>query len=145
MPVVALIAALKQAVADSGLFNEAHLAQWLGGQRTKDDLAREPQNRIVAEATRRAALGVDSTAAGERSSRSVVDSEFADVGELPNANATALTQPGTDASVHAATIPLIRQQLDLLATGQFRWSGQAWSGARLDWTIEEGNHQRERG
>jgi hypothetical protein len=31
----------------------------------------------------------------------------------------------------------VRQQLDLLATGQFRWTGEAWPGARLDWTIEQ--------
>jgi hypothetical protein len=41
------------------------------------------------------------------------------------------------AAVHAATVPLVRQQLDLLATGQFRWSGEAWPGARFDWTIEQ--------
>jgi hypothetical protein len=41
------------------------------------------------------------------------------------------------AAVHPATVPLVRQQLDLLATGQFRWSGEAWPGARLDWTIEQ--------
>jgi hypothetical protein len=31
----------------------------------------------------------------------------------------------------------VRQQLDLLATGQFRWTGEAWPGAKLDWTIEQ--------
>lgn len=41
------------------------------------------------------------------------------------------------ASIHPATIPLVRQQLDLLATDQFRWSGEVWPGAKLDWTIEE--------
>ncbi|ANB74300.1 flagellar hook-length control protein FliK [Paraburkholderia phytofirmans OLGA172] len=41
------------------------------------------------------------------------------------------------AAVHPATVPLVRQQLDLLATGQFRWTGEAWPGARLDWTIEQ--------
>jgi hypothetical protein len=41
------------------------------------------------------------------------------------------------AALHPATIPLVRQQLDLLATGQFRWTGEAWPGARLDWTIEQ--------
>lgn len=45
------------------------------------------------------------------------------------------------ASIHPATIPLVRQQLDLLATDQFRWSGEVWPGAKLDWTIEE---ERER-
>jgi len=39
-------------------------------------------------------------------------------------------------SLHPATMPLVRQQLDLLATDQFRWIGEAWPGARLDWTIE---------
>ncbi|MFM0032296.1 flagellar hook-length control protein FliK [Paraburkholderia madseniana] len=41
------------------------------------------------------------------------------------------------AAVHPATVPLVRQQLDLLATGQFRWTGEAWPGAKLDWTIEQ--------
>ncbi|MFM0209071.1 flagellar hook-length control protein FliK [Paraburkholderia sediminicola] len=41
------------------------------------------------------------------------------------------------AAVHPATVPLVRQQLDLLATGQLRWTGEAWPGAKLDWTIEQ--------
>ncbi|GAB2870356.1 flagellar hook-length control protein FliK [Paraburkholderia jirisanensis] len=49
------------------------------------------------------------------------------------------------ASVHPATVTLVRQQLDLLATGQFRWSGEAWPGARLDWTVEEGVDRWSRG
>ncbi|MEN8518112.1 flagellar hook-length control protein FliK, partial [Burkholderia sp. RS02] len=40
------------------------------------------------------------------------------------------------APVHPAAVPLVRQQLDALATDQFRWTGEAWPGARLDWTIE---------
>ncbi|WP_175115258.1 flagellar hook-length control protein FliK, partial [Paraburkholderia solisilvae] len=49
------------------------------------------------------------------------------------------------ASVHPATVTLVRQQLDLLATGEFRWSGEAWPGARLDWTIEERGDRWSRG
>ncbi|MEM5384744.1 flagellar hook-length control protein FliK [Paraburkholderia phymatum] len=49
------------------------------------------------------------------------------------------------ASLHPATIPLVRQQLDLLATGQFRWTGEAWPGARLDWTIEQEGDEWPRG
>ncbi|SAL58817.1 flagellar hook-length control protein FliK [Caballeronia terrestris] len=45
------------------------------------------------------------------------------------------TQAALLAGVHPSTIPLVRQQLDLLATGQFRWSGEAWPGARLEWEI----------
>ncbi|MFC0402629.1 flagellar hook-length control protein FliK [Paraburkholderia rhizosphaerae] len=49
------------------------------------------------------------------------------------------------ASVHQATVTLVRQQLDLLATGEFRWSGEAWPGARLDWSIEEAVDRWSRG
>ncbi|MPW18556.1 flagellar hook-length control protein FliK [Paraburkholderia sp. CNPSo 3157] len=49
------------------------------------------------------------------------------------------------AALHPATIPLVRQQLDLLATGQFRWTGEAWPGARLDWTIEQEGDEWRRG
>ncbi|SAL54219.1 flagellar hook-length control protein FliK [Caballeronia choica] len=41
------------------------------------------------------------------------------------------------AGVHPSTIPLVRQQLDVLATDQFRWSGEAWPGARLEWEIAQ--------
>ncbi|CAE6686009.1 hypothetical protein R69927_00063 [Paraburkholderia domus] len=48
------------------------------------------------------------------------------------------------AAVHPATVPLVRQQLDLLATGQFRWTGEAWPGAKLDWTIEQDGDEWDR-
>ena len=50
VPVAALAAALEQTVGDSGLFYEAHLAQWLAGQRSPDSLASEAQNKLVAAA-----------------------------------------------------------------------------------------------
>jgi hypothetical protein len=49
------------------------------------------------------------------------------------------------ASIHPATIPLVRQQLDLLATDQFRWTGEVWPGAKFDWTIEPDSSGRGRG
>jgi hypothetical protein len=61
------------------------------------------------------------------------------------AEANAQGQQAMSAALHPATIPLVRQQLDLLATGQFRWTGEAWPGARLDWTIEQEDAERRRG
>ncbi|MGC3029582.1 flagellar hook-length control protein FliK, partial [Burkholderia sp. DN3021] len=52
------------------------------------------------------------------------------------AAASSDPQPQPLAPVHPAAVPLVRQQLDALATDQFRWTGEAWPGARLDWTIE---------
>jgi flagellar hook-length control protein FliK len=38
------------------------------------------------------------------------------------------------------TIPVVRQQLEILNTSQFAWQGEAWNGQRMEWTIrrEEG-------
>ncbi|CAB3764059.1 flagellar hook-length control protein FliK [Burkholderia paludis] len=186
-PVAALSAALAQAVSESGLFYESHLAQWLAGQRPLAALMREPQARL-------AAAQADPDAAAQYDSTDVLDELLAQRSPPP-ATARATAQPGTPppggapardpaqawaagarqgaalpldtadplaerpdarwtparadlaaassdspaqtfATVHPAAVPLVRQQLDALATDQFRWTGEAWPGARLDWTIE---------
>lgn len=188
LPVAALRAALAQAVSESGLFYESHLAQWLAGQRPLAALMREPQARLAA------ALAPADPDAAQHGSTDVLDELLAQRPPLP-ATARATAQPGTPAqggasardaaqglpagarqgaslspdtadllgersdarwtparaelatassdsqaqtlaTVHPAAVPLVRQQLDALATDQFRWAGEAWPGARLDWTIE---------
>lgn len=46
-------------------------------------------------------------------------------------------------AVHPATEGIVRQQLELLATQQFRWAGEAWPGAAMQWEIaqDEGRGQ----
>ncbi|VWD18539.1 flagellar hook-length control protein FliK [Burkholderia lata] len=188
LPVAALRAALTQAVSESGLFYESHLAQWLAGQRPLAALMREPQARLAA------ALAPADPDAAQHGSTDVLDELLAQRPPLPAAARTT-AQPGapaqggapardpaqalpagarqgaslppdtadllgeradarwtparaelatassesqaqTLAPVHPAAVPLVRQQLDALATDQFRWAGEAWPGARLDWTIE---------
>ncbi|MCA8003042.1 flagellar hook-length control protein FliK [Burkholderia metallica] len=188
LPVAALRAALAQAVSESGLFYESHLAQWLAGQRPLAALLREPQARLAA------ALAPADPEAAQHGATDVLDELLAQRPPLP-AGARATAQPGTPAQggapprdpaqalpagarqgaslppdtadllgersdprwaparaepavaapdtpaqtlapVHPAAVPLVRQQLDALATDQFRWTGEAWPGARLDWTIE---------
>ncbi|AXF22014.1 flagellar hook-length control protein FliK [Burkholderia pyrrocinia] len=198
-PVAALRAALAQAVSESGLFYESHLAQWLAGQRPLAALMREPQARLAA------ALAPADPDAAQHDSTDVLDELLAQ--RLPPpAPARAAAQPGapaqagapardpapalpaaarqgasvppdtadplgaradarwtparaelaaassdpqaqTLAPVHPAAVPLVRQQLDALATDQFRWTGEAWPGARLDWTIEpdDPGHRAPRG
>jgi hypothetical protein len=176
-PIAALAQSLQQTVANSGLFYESHLAQWLTGQRSPADLADEPQNRLVGAA---AQLPLDWSASGAPvddvlwSETPLAGSREAQAGAQSGENAAnsanaantanatthalapntalvrangaladaALLPPAQDASaaaplVHAAVIPLVRQQLDLLATGEFRWTGEAWPGVRLDWNIEQ--------
>jgi len=47
------------------------------------------------------------------------------------------------ASMAAEAIPLVRQQLELLALSQFRWSGEAWPNAGMEWEVtEQGRHRQ---
>ena len=188
-PVAALRAALAQAVSESGLFYESHLAQWLAGQRPLAALMREPQARLTAApvqpapdaaqqdapdvldellaqrlplpAAARTAVQPGATAPGGAAPHAPAQNAPAAVrpgmtsstagmtdplGDHPDARwtparaelATASADPQAQASapVHPAAVPIVRQQLDALATDQFRWAGEAWPGARLDWTIE---------
>ncbi|WP_144143665.1 flagellar hook-length control protein FliK [Paraburkholderia sp. BCC1884] len=190
LPVAALAAALEQTVTDSGLFYEAHLAQWLAGQRSPTDLASEAQNKLVAAAAQlpldwasdagdasganasprqgmgttpngpnsggadvnpanRAMPSIQTAQAARFVAGEVLADSLSDLnGQTAHAGlhsaAAQLADGGTTqgtqsmaAAVHPATVPLVRQQLDLLATGQFRWTGEAWPGAKLDWTIEQ--------
>ncbi|MGJ7507270.1 flagellar hook-length control protein FliK [Variovorax sp. GT1P44] len=45
--------------------------------------------------------------------------------------------------IHPQAMTLVHQQLDLLATAVFRWSGQAWPGVPMDWAIHEEIEERE--
>ncbi|WP_050455499.1 hypothetical protein, partial [Candidatus Burkholderia verschuerenii] len=45
-------------------------------------------------------------------------------------------QASINAGIHPSTLNLVRQQLDMLANGVFRWQGEAWPGTRFDWEIE---------
>ncbi|HEF4771709.1 flagellar hook-length control protein FliK [Burkholderia multivorans] len=186
----ALRAALAQAVGESGLFYESHLAQWFAGQRPLAALLREPQARIAIAQTSadpdaapdddaldalltprlslpsaRAAVqsgAVASGAAASGGARPAGSAPEPTPGVLPHpplaraaANATdplheladwraSVARPAdaapSDAApptpVHPAAVPIVRQQLDTLATDQFRWTGEAWPGVRVDWTIE---------
>jgi hypothetical protein len=52
---------------------------------------------------------------------------------------TAQTAPAQRAGevIHPQAVTLVHQQLDLLASGAFRWSGQAWPDVPMTWSVEE--------
>ena len=185
-PVAALAASLAQTVSTSGLFYEAHLAQWLRGQLSPAELAGEPQNRLLGahsqlpldwsldaddiddvqwtETFSDAPGGARGDAGNASNAASAVNAALARAFPAPpdlhGEAATAQTQTQARAaladtllpamheaaaqaagpSVHPAVIPLVRQQLDLLATGEFRWNGEAWPGVRVDWSIQQDDY-----
>lgn len=95
-----------------------------------------PQQAAALAATLRAASNPFTGASGFGGwSSSPADNAFA------FGSKSALTQdPAVQASIASgidpSTIPLVRQQLDLFATNQFRWSGEAWPNTKFDWEIE---------
>ncbi|MCA8336554.1 flagellar hook-length control protein FliK [Burkholderia multivorans] len=192
----ALRAALAQAVGESGLFYESHLAQWFAGQRPLAALLREPQARIaiaqtsadpdaapdddaldalltprLSLASARAAVQPGAVASGAAASGGAPSGGARPAGSAPEpmpgaqphpplaraaadatdplheladwrasvarpADAAAPSDAASPTPVHPAAVPIVRQQLDTLATDQFRWTGEAWPGVRVDWTIE---------
>ena len=65
----------------------------------------------------------------------------AGTGALPSAAhlQDSAVQAAIASGIHPSTIPLVRQQLDMLASDQFRWSGEAWPGAKFEWEIQPQN------
>jgi hypothetical protein len=63
--------------------------------------------------------------------------QSADTAQTHAQTQTQTASQGQPLTVHAAVLPLLRQQLDMLATGEFRWTGEAWPGVRLDWSIRQ--------
>ncbi|CAN7166308.1 flagellar hook-length control protein FliK [Trinickia sp. LjRoot230] len=200
LPVGALATALARTVAETGLFYESHLAQWLGGSYPAEALLNEPQTRIAAQAVQlpldwaesdagspwssdaqlsgwssatanagAAGSFVPPHAAAAQSLASTLAAQaradagaYAGARQLPGfagqndgpgggpsgtgtrAGETLAAPASIAASIHPATIALVRQQLDLLATEQFRWTGEVWPGAKLDWMIEPEPDRRRR-
>ncbi|WPH13067.1 flagellar hook-length control protein FliK [Variovorax paradoxus] len=63
-------------------------------------------------------------------------------GETGAANAPARAAvPAAAELIHPQTAALVHQQLDLLATAVFRWSGQAWPEVPMAWSIHEETEQ----
>ena len=108
-----LALALRTALVRSGLFYESHLANWAVGQDSLDGLMQEPQNRLAAAETARAAASPASALA------------------LPSAVEPAGEKPLNP--MHA----LLSQQLQVLESPQFVWRGEVWPGQALEWQLRQ--------
>lgn len=112
---------LQQAMSLSGLFYESHQAQWVTGKRTLEQLRQEPQGKLSATAL---------TSSGSTSAAQSVNHAGAD------STVTAMLR-SADNPVHAQSLPLVQQQLNILETGQLMWRGEIWPGQSMEWDIAE--------
>jgi len=107
-----LAAALQASIEQSGLFYESHLARWALQQFPQAALEQEPQasSRHDTPALALAAAG----GAGKSDTTTLL--HLAD---------------------HDQPLPLFRQQLNVLETGQLAWAGEVWPGQHADIHIRE--------
>jgi len=109
---------LRESLSQSGLFYEAHQAQWIAGSRSTAQLLQEPQNQLVDP----------------------VKTAIASLTQA--ANQVASQKDGNASGIPNQLQPLVQQQLNALETRQVLWQGMAWPNQRMDWEIhEEGRHQ----
>ena len=154
-----IAATLARTVSQSGLFYESHLAQFAAGARSLDELAREPQARLegnlkaapVAPGLPNLLDALDPDSAQLAQSRDVAQAHRNAYASIQNADAPALAAKNHDenmastarasapslAGIHQDAVTLVRQQLELLAQPAFRWSGEAWPKAPMEWDIRQ--------
>lgn len=99
---------LHESLSQSGLFYEAHQAQWLAGSRSTAELLLEPQNRLTDSGNALSAMPATTAAAHHESD-----------------------------SIPSQLQPLVQQQLNALETRQVLWQGYAWPNQKMDWEIHE--------
>jgi hypothetical protein len=156
---------LAKAVSESGLFYEAHQAQWIAGQRPIDSLRAEPQGQLPPTAANRAAPTGNQNpaaavtpllegktdlvytmrpqaAAGQATVGQATSSEGglgppqSAAGQTQAATSGATQNSPTNHTVPDEVRPLVQQQLDAVATQRLNWHGEVWPGQVMDWEIE---------
>lgn len=151
--------ALRTAVSQSGLFYEAHQAQWVAGERPLTSLRAEPQGQLpvaprpttnLPSGPTRAETGAQSAGITPQDASRAEPSlatrvEFASRTAEPPSGRTELQSQATASSTtqqsSAATVPdsirlIVQQQLDAVATQRLAWHGEVWPGQTMDWAIQ---------
>lgn len=158
-----LVSGLARAIARSGLFYEAHQAQWIAGQLPLQQLLAEPQGRHSNPATLLAhgllpeeyrapitALPVDTPSpgkdfqpvtSGNSGSEAARESPMAALLRALFGGEDVAEPGGRPTTATVATVPedlkpLIQQQLDGAAGQRLAWHGEVWPRQALDWEIE---------
>jgi len=132
---------LQRAISQSGVFYEAHQAQWVAGERSLTSLRSEPQGQLPPSAR----PSTSNTAANTQGANAVqreIASVRAEVGSRASESATRVdSQPQSAASTQQPAIPdsirnIVQQQLDAVATQRLAWHGEVWPGQNVDWAIQ---------
>lgn len=127
-----LLPILKQAISQSGMFYEAHQAKWVAGQLSTAALREEPQGKLTVAQV---------TAGNAPAAHGSLEAKTISLDLLPTTSGIERsTQP--TGSLPESLVPIVRQQLDGLASNNFAWQGQIWPGQQMQWEIGEPPEER---
>lgn len=137
---------LAKAVAQSGLFYEAHQVQWVMGQRPIDDLLAEPQarhsslERLASTTPEQGGRAAQATSSGRQTQAAgpmvLLQNLFGGDETRQQSAAQSATTPSPAQVVPEDLRPLVQQQLDAAATQRLAWHGEIWPGQSMNWQIE---------
>jgi len=119
----ALAAALEHSLAHSGLFYEAHQAEWMGGNYDLAQLRAEPQAQFAQSAPQPTALPAGGTTA--------------DAAPIAAATATMAAAPLAQSSLQPEGSTLVQQQLAALESGRVVLQLEVWPKQWMQWEIDE--------
>jgi flagellar hook-length control protein FliK len=144
-----LLPLLKQAIVQSGMFYEAHQAEWVEGRYSKAQLLQEPQGKLPPTTTpaqqgATAQQGL-TTAASEAAPLplSTASTEAASRGATTGSQAAPAATPSSAPPAVAPQLQaIVQQQLEAFATQNFSWQGQVWPGQQVLWDIDKANDGR---
>jgi len=155
---------LRQALSQSGLFYEAHQAQWLAGKVDLAALLREPQAQgappqpgqtTAHSAAPQAAStpagqaaptgGAAQTATAARSEAAAMSNAAAQsvarneepVAAVKSAIGQYAEGAMRNSQIAERLLPVVHQQLEALASQQYVWHGMAWPGQPFEWIVED--------
>lgn len=137
-----LTTALKEALGQSGLFYEAHQAEWVTGKRDLVQLRLEPQAqlepqaRLVPGEPHQTALQSPSAPQPEKGSPPGAPAAGATAAGVAPDSVPGAAQP-VDQVIHPRTLPVVQQQLAALDTGRVVLQLEVWPKQWMEWEIEE--------
>lgn len=162
-----LAPALKDSLIKSGMFYEAHQAQWIEGKLSTASLLQEPQGKLSSlipapsyapPTTPHGATESADIAAHVHLSESAIQKTVAELETAKNAAAepqrprpetskestSSSPLPSSESAssqrtttIHPDLNPIVQQQLNALATQTYVWQGQVWPGQPMHWEITE--------
>ncbi|EXI77642.1 MAG: Flagellar hook-length control protein FliK [Candidatus Accumulibacter appositus] len=156
-----LLPLLKQAIVHSGMFYEAHQAEWVEGRYSRAQLLQEPQGKqpptttpaqqlATARQAPTAAAGGEAAAFRSGAESAPTLTQPAASNEATNRGPTAASQPTSptpSSPAPPAVAPqlqaIVQQQLEAFATQNFSWQGQVWPGQQLHWEIDNAKDGRQ--